>query len=91
VRVSLLFSGRENFNEGYETITSLIEKDDILIKAGAYDALSEKIIEQAGIQATYTTGFGISASYLGEPNAELYIVAENLKIVKNIAFPSWPT
>ena len=37
--------------------------------AGAYDALSAKFIEEAGFDAVMTSGFGVSASFLGQPDA----------------------
>jgi methylisocitrate lyase len=52
--------------------------------AGAYDALSAKIIESAGFQAVFTTGFGISASFLAKPDIGLYTMSENLAIVRQI-------
>jgi methylisocitrate lyase len=52
--------------------------------AGAYDALSAKFIEEAGFDALLTSGFGISASFLGQPDAELYTMSENLSVVRNV-------
>ena len=52
--------------------------------AGAYDALSAKLIEAAGFDALLTTGFGISASHLGQPDVELYTMTENLNVVRQI-------
>ena len=52
--------------------------------AGAYDALSAKLIEEAGFDAVFTTGFGISASHLGQPDVELYTMTENLGVVRNM-------
>ncbi len=40
--------------------------------AGVYDALSAKLVEAAGFEAAMTSGFGVSASFLGQPDAELY-------------------
>ena len=51
---------------------------------GAYDALSAKLIEEAGMSAIMTTGFGVSASHLGAPDLELYTMTENLAVVRNI-------
>jgi 2-methylisocitrate lyase-like PEP mutase family enzyme len=65
-------------------LRALLKQDDILITLGAYDALSAKIIEQAGIQAIYTSGSGISATHIGKPDAELYTMTENLNVVKNM-------
>jgi methylisocitrate lyase len=52
--------------------------------AGAYDALSGLLIERAGFEAVFTTGFGVSASHLGQPDVELYTMTENLGVVRNI-------
>ncbi len=52
--------------------------------AGAYDALSARYIEQAGFDAVMTSGFGVSASVLGMPDAELYTMSENLGVVRNV-------
>jgi len=52
--------------------------------AGAYDALSAKFIEAAGFDAVMTSGFGVSASFLGQPDAELYTMSENLTVVRNV-------
>ena len=69
-----------------KALRDLLKKDEVLITLGAHDALSAKIIEKAGIQAIITAGFGISASHLGKPDAELYTMTENLAIVRNMAF-----
>ena len=52
--------------------------------AGAYDALSARFIEAAGFDACMTSGFGVSASHLGMPDAELYTMTENLNVVRNV-------
>ncbi|MBD8664226.1 isocitrate lyase/PEP mutase family protein [Rhizobium sp. CFBP 8752] len=52
--------------------------------AGAYDAMSARYIEQAGFEAVMTSGFGVSASFLGMPDAELYTMSENLAVVRNV-------
>jgi len=67
-----------------KALRELLKKDDILVMPGAYDALSAKIIEQAGFQALASTGFGISASHLAKPDVELYTMTENFNVVKNM-------
>lgn len=52
--------------------------------AGAYDALSAKLAEQAGFEAIMSTGFGVSASHLGVPDVELYTMTENLGVVSRM-------
>jgi 2-methylisocitrate lyase-like PEP mutase family enzyme len=53
--------------------------------AGAYDALSARIIGQSGFDAVMTSGFGVAASLLGQPDAELYTMSENVGVVRNVA------
>jgi len=57
---------------------------DTVWSAGAYDALSAKLIQAAGFEALLTTGFGISAAHLGQPDVELYTMTENLNVVRLI-------
>lgn len=52
--------------------------------AGAYDALSALLIDRAGFDAVFTTGFGISASHLGQPDVEIYTMTENLGVVRHM-------
>ena len=51
----------------------------------AYDALSAKLIEQAGFELTFMTGFGASASRIGAPDLGLMSYAEVLDQARNIA------
>ena len=41
--------------------------------------------DEAGFDAVFTSGFGISASFLGQPDAELYTMTENLTVVRHVA------
>lgn len=53
--------------------------------AGAQDALSALLVEQSDFDGVFTTGFGISASLLGQPDMELYTLSENVTVVDHIA------
>lgn len=53
--------------------------------AGAQDALSALLVDQSPFDGVFTTGFGISASLLGQPDMELYTLSENLGVVDHIA------
>ena len=53
--------------------------------AGAQDALSALLVDQSDFDGVFTTGFGISASLLGQPDMELYTLSENLSVVDHIA------
>jgi carboxyvinyl-carboxyphosphonate phosphorylmutase len=55
-----------------------------LIAPGAYDALSARLIEQAGFDAVYMTGFGTTASLLGRPDVGLLSGAEMVDNARRI-------
>jgi 2-methylisocitrate lyase-like PEP mutase family enzyme len=47
-----------------------------LVAPGAYDALSARLVEQAGFDVVYMTGFGTTAGLLGRPDVGLLSAAE---------------
>lgn len=53
--------------------------------AGVQDTLSALLVDQSGFDGVFTTGFGISASLLGQPDMELYTLSENVQVVDHIA------
>ena len=65
-------------------LRQILESGRTIWSAGAYDALSAILIDRAGFDAVFTTGFGISASHLGQPDVELYTMTENLGVVRNM-------
>src|SRR5258708_3366046 len=44
-------------------LRELLDSPDLLVAPGAYDALSARLIAQAGFRAVYMTGFGTAATY----------------------------
>lgn len=57
-------------------LRELLAGPDILVAPGAYDALSARLIAQAGFSAVYMTGFGTTASVLGQPDVGLLTMSE---------------
>ena len=55
-----------------------------LVAPGAYDALSARLIEQAGFDAVYMTGFGTTASLIGRPDVGLLSGAEMVDNARRI-------
>jgi carboxyvinyl-carboxyphosphonate phosphorylmutase len=55
-----------------------------LLAPGAYDALSARLIEQAGFDAVYMTGFGTTASLIGRPDVGLLSGAEMVDNARRI-------
>jgi 2,3-dimethylmalate lyase len=54
----------------------LVAGPDLIVAPGAYDALSARLIAQAGFPAAYMTGFGTAASMLGQPDVGLLTMSE---------------
>ena len=63
----------------------LLENKEILVAPGAYDVFSAKVIEKTGFNAVYMTGYGTSASVLGQPDVGLLSMTEMAKRAGDIA------
>lgn len=67
------------------TLRQLLAGREPVVAPGAYDALSARIIEQAGFPAVYMTGFGTSASLLGRPDVGLLTMTQMVDNARRIA------
>lgn len=65
-------------------LRQLLQTKSTVWAAGAYDALSARIIENAGFDAIFTTGYGISSAHLGMPDVELWTMTESLNVNSHI-------
>jgi phosphoenolpyruvate phosphomutase len=61
----------------------LLQGSSIVLAAGAHDALSAKLAEEAGFDAIWASGFGISAVQ-GVPDANILTLTETLEAVRRI-------
>jgi 2,3-dimethylmalate lyase len=57
-------------------LRELLVGPETIVAPGAYDALSARLIAQAGFPAVYMTGFGTAASVLGQPDVGLLTMSE---------------
>ena len=68
--------------------TSLFRKyileDAILVMPGAHDALTARIVEQAGFRAVTIGGYSVSASLLGRPDLSFLTLTEMVDCVRRI-------
>jgi len=62
----------------------LIAAGRIMVVPGAYDVLSAKIAARAGFPAVVLTGYGVAASYLGEPDFGLLTQTEMLDTARRV-------
>ena len=67
------------------SLRELIIKPGIIKAPGAYDAWSARLVEIAGFNAVYMTGYGASASILGAPDIGLMTMKEMVSVAKNIS------
>ena len=58
------------------SLQQLLEKEQMVMAPGAYDALSAKLAAQAGFKAVYMSGFGVAGSTLGVPDIGLMSATE---------------
>src|SRR5262245_47425503 len=64
---------------------TLLRSGSPLVVPGAYDALSAKLVEAAGFDCVYMTGYGTSASLLGLPDIGLVSQAEMVDNARRMA------
>ena len=65
-------------------LRKLMNRPGIIRTVGAHDALSAKMIERAGFDAIWASGFGISASLKCIPDGSFLTMTEQLEVTKNI-------
>jgi carboxyvinyl-carboxyphosphonate phosphorylmutase len=66
------------------TLKELLNREQILVVPASFDMVSGKVIEQAGFEAVYLSGYGHTASHLGLPDAGLISFAEMVERVHNL-------
>src|SRR5919109_410386 len=65
-------------------LRALLQRPGIIKAVGAHDALSAKLIEQAGFDAIWASGFGISAALKCIPDASFVTLTEQLDVERNM-------
>src|SRR5579872_6918986 len=75
---------RANRGEG-ASLRELLSGRETIVAPGAYDALTARLVEQAGFPAVYMTGFGTAASLLGRPDVGLLTMSQMVDNARRIA------
>ena len=65
-------------------LAEMVRGHEPILAPGAYDALTARLIEQAGFPAVYMTGFGTSASLLGRPDVGLLTMSQMVDNARRI-------
>jgi len=66
-------------------LRNLLKQPGVIVAPGAENALTAKIIEQAGFQVVYMTGSGAAASLIGTPDVGLLTMTEMVTQARNLA------
>jgi 2-methylisocitrate lyase-like PEP mutase family enzyme len=67
-----------------ERLRTRLARKEIIIMAGCHDAMSARLIEEAGFDVGFMSGFAVSASRLGMPDTGLISYAELVEQGRNI-------
>ncbi len=68
-----------------DDVHPLLTAGRLMVVPGVFDALSAKIAERAGFRAMMLTGYGLSASQLGEPDFGLLTHSEVVDAARRVA------
>src|SRR5215210_4382472 len=72
-------------NVGAGRLREMLAGSEPVLAPGAYDGLTARLIEKAGFEAVYMTGFGTAASLLGRPDIGLLAFSEMVDNARRIA------
>ncbi|MDR2331878.1 MAG: isocitrate lyase/PEP mutase family protein [Burkholderiaceae bacterium] len=73
-----------NLTNQAERMQQMIARSEMLQAPGAPDVLTARLVEHAGFNAIYMTGFGATASLLGAPDIGLMTQSEMLSQARNM-------
>jgi 2-methylisocitrate lyase-like PEP mutase family enzyme len=68
-----------------KSITAMLRDGQFITAPGVFDLVSAKIADRTTAQAIYMTGYGVVASYLGQPDAGLATYTDMLNRAEAIA------
>ena len=62
----------------------LLQADEVILAPGCFNALSARLVEQAGFKVIYVSGAAIAGNFLGYPDIGLTTMSEVLENARNI-------
>ena len=68
-----------------ERLRALLSRPQGLELPGCYDALSAMLLERAGFEAVFMSGYGLAASLLGNPDIGLTSLVETSAVTRNVS------
>ena len=74
-----------------ERLKLRLKQPGIIVMAGCYDAMSARLIAEAGVEVGFMSGFAVSASRLGMPDTGLIsygeLVEQGQNICRSVSIP----
>lgn len=67
-----------------QTLRALLDDDRCHVMPCAFDALSARLIQQAGFDVSFMSGFGVSSSRIGQPDVGLMSYGEMVEAGRDI-------
>ena len=74
----------QSINSMAERLRTLLDEPRGIELPGCFDVLSAMILEKAGFEAVFMSGYGIAASFLGNPDIGLTSLVETSLLAKNV-------
>ena len=74
-----------SINQKAERFRELLSRPEGIELPGCYDVLSAMILERAGFEAVFMSGYGVAASFLGNPDIGLTSLVETALLTRNIS------
>jgi 2-methylisocitrate lyase-like PEP mutase family enzyme len=75
---------RKEAHSPADKLRTLLAKPEMMVISACYDALTAKLVEQAGMPATFMSGFGVAATRLALPDTGLISYGEMVEQGGNI-------
>lgn len=66
-------------------LKQMVQKKEIAVLPGAYNALTAKLVKQAGFDAVYMSGSAVTATFLGIPDVGVITGTEMINAAENIS------
>ena len=69
-----------------ERLRGLLKRTEILVMPGCHDAMSARLVEEAGFEVAFMSGFAVSAARLGMPDTGLISYGELVDQGQNMCY-----
>lgn len=65
-------------------LRDLLKRPEVIVKPGAFDAMSAQMLEKAGFETIGLSGYGVSVSTLGKPDIGLLALHDIVNVCSNV-------